>query len=1630
MTSLASFRNCHAGATVVVCGCGASLNELEHPEQFVTIGVNDVGRKFQPDYLVVVNPRNQFKGDRFQYVENSQARHIFTQLDLGISHPGIVRFRLGQYGGTDLSDPEVLHYTRNSPYVAVGLAALMGARRIGLIGVDFADDHFFAATGRHPLAGSLEQINKEYTKLGAALNALGIEVWNLGSSSRLDAFPKASIKTFGVEERELRPPTASPLKIVSYATTPLAGVPIILARCIRAKTAHNCRCVWARNGYGNGVSFEREIQWTESPAQAVEALEEADVVVLHNGKVDPAHASLIKNKPVVTLAHNYSWNVDDTYVQKGFPGLVVGQYQATLPEFAQWTAVPNPVPFWEEAFKPQPKPGTITICYTPSGKHERYAQGDRLYWHAKGYATTMRVLDQLAARYPVQLEVIRNGQVSHAESLAMKRRSHIVIDECVTGSYHRNSLEGLATGCVVVNGVGQKPEIASVLQHCAESGEMPFERATLDNLEQVLAALLQQGSESLAARGAQNRLWLERHWNFGRHWARFWHSAIDRALNQTNMRYSSHLTETHAPFRGENQISVGAAESTATSERLITVVLPYGGHERLPQLAAILATLRQCHAVGEIIVSELGTRVAQEIAQRWNAKYFRADHAGLFEKARALDLGSAFAERDLLLWLDADLIMEDGFLARAIEEIHTRNLDVLVPYSSIAYLSQSESLEFIAGTKSQHDCHPENILTVHQVSGGAMLIRRSFLLKFGGVPHGFRGWGGEDDAWFWKASLLGRTAKTNLTNQRMYHLHHANSGGYKGGSQIRNNPHYAENVKLLNGIRAIRRPEHFLDRFPTRSLAPCPWNDAWRIRLMACKEDTEHHETANDVAQTLKQTFDCIAEVVPGLNGGKTDSSTVQLLTNTAVVLFGRGMATRFWADAELVHARPRTVIVASESERNGDWSSFSGAGGIVTRTNGTCQTFTVKDARLAHCEAKDGRSLALTIAHCLSGVLAGKKPRPTAANSTPAQVVRAKQNLPVWLYWEGECPEWIKECRRTILAHAPNARLLDPDSFDALWNEDRDIDLSSLQIAHRADFIRAFLLAHYGGLWVDSDCLVMQPLAPVLDILNQCEFVAHRERGGLFSNAFIGASHGSRIANIFYKRICETLRRKQPIGWISLGGEPLSAILESTMLPWHEIDCGLIQPICWSTPAAFFTGDSDVGHERVFSSEAICYMLSTNHVRKYANAHKGADLLKPDTFFTYLRDRSLDLKLRDSAPSNLSRKESPFCHSSFFLQSIDELAPEKVLDADGAAGFWGLLLRDWEKKMRASKPQSCRIHLEGLFEEEPPSQAFHSHFLLGSRNHNLKNLEGNWDLMILGESLEGLAPQERLRLLRKAMQISKHVFIHGTVAMRCDQQPERLSNDLGSAWNFLDLLSLDPVRYRIERRSSTSGEGAFLFSGQKSAGRQTTSPLESPFRQMIQEHRQVACESLSGPGSSLTQTTEIRRRLPLLLQHLKVSSLLDVPCGDFHWMEHVGLGIEQYIGADILPEVVAQNRTSFARDGVKFVRLDITKDALPAADLILCRDCLGHLALKDVFRALGQFQRSGSRYLLTTTFPGKRTNRDLLAGEWQPLNLEAPPFCLPHPLCVINEKCTESSGSFADKSLALWRLSDFQFGL
>jgi SAM-dependent methyltransferase len=179
--------------------------------------------------------------------------------------------------------------------------------------------------------------------------------------------------------------------------------------------------------------------------------------------------------------------------------------------------------------------------------------------------------------------------------------------------------------------------------------------------------------------------------------------------------------------------------------------------------------------------------------------------------------------------------------------------------------------------------------------------------------------------------------------------------------------------------------------------------------------------------------------------------------------------------------------------------------------------------------------------------------------------------------------------------------------------------------------------------------------------------------------------------------------------------------------------------------------------------------------------------------------------------------------------------------------------------------------------------------------------------------------------------------------------------------------------------------------------------------------------ESRSGLGSAVDATRVVRAALPELLRALGATTLLDIPCGDFGWLSHVDLGPVRYTGADIVAALVERNTRLFADPGRRFVQVDLTRDPLPASDLVLCRDCLVHLSFANIARALENVRRSGSSHLLTTTFTGLDGNTDIEDGDWRALNLERPPFNFPPPAALIIEECREAEGTYDDKSLGLW---------
>lgn len=173
----------------------------------------------------------------------------------------------------------------------------------------------------------------------------------------------------------------------------------------------------------------------------------------------------------------------------------------------------------------------------------------------------------------------------------------------------------------------------------------------------------------------------------------------------------------------------------------------------------------------------------------------------------------------------------------------------------------------------------------------------------------------------------------------------------------------------------------------------------------------------------------------------------------------------------------------------------------------------------------------------------------------------------------------------------------------------------------------------------------------------------------------------------------------------------------------------------------------------------------------------------------------------------------------------------------------------------------------------------------------------------------------------------------------------------------------------------------------------------EQRFTWIYQNDYWQSKESVSGTGSTLKYTENLRKELPSLFQKFSIHRVFDAPCGDFNWMSQLLREVDvSYIGGDIVEPLIRTLEERHRTDRVSFVHIDLISGKFPSADLMICRDCLFHLSYSDTRSVLENFVASGIPYLLTTSHKNDGTivNRDIQTGSFRVMDLFASPYNFP----------------------------------
>ena len=93
---------------------------------------------------------------------------------------------------------------------------------------------------------------------------------------------------------------------------------------------------------------------------------------------------------------------------------------------------------------------------------------------------------------------------------------------------------------------------------------------------------------------------------------------------------------------------------------------------------------------------------------------------------------------------------------------------------------------------------------------------------------------------------------------------------------------------------------------------------------------------------------------------------------------------------------------------------------------------------------------------------------------------------------------------------------------------------------------------------------------------------------------------------------------------------------------------------------------------------------------------------------------------------------------------------------------------------------------------------------------------------------------------------------------------------------------------------------------------------------------------------------------------------ILDLGCGDFNVGSKLTSFSKHYIAADIVEELILHNSVKFRHlSNTNFIKLSITEDSFPEADVLILRQVLQHLSNSDIMTVLPKLAKF--KYVIIT---------------------------------------------------------------
>jgi 2-polyprenyl-3-methyl-5-hydroxy-6-metoxy-1,4-benzoquinol methylase len=277
-------------------------------------------------------------------------------------------------------------------------------------------------------------------------------------------------------------------------------------------------------------------------------------------------------------------------------------------------------------------------------------------------------------------------------------------------------------------------------------------------------------------------------------------------------------------------------------------------------------------------------------------------------------------------------------------------------------------------------------------------------------------------------------------------------------------------------------------------------------------------------------------------------------------------------------------------------------------------------------------------------------------------------ENRNLFLYWIGHEYKLIKLLRELIYLHSSHGKgysvhliteqnILDyvdplPDYFYRLCP------------AHQADFVRVYVICKYGGIWLDSDTLVLDSLDTLFDKLESGNGFFIRENNQYLWNGIFGSKKQTPLMIEWKNRLTDLLdHKKEKINWSEIGNVMLQSMMidNSFLYNDYEIMNGLdnMYPVNWNNCVSEYLDKPYENYKTIIRPYQPLVVL-VNSVYKALESKTEDEIRNGTTPLHYFIKQSLDSRklideMRLKGMNLIREKHNTFQRSFVFDSKIQK---------------------------------------------------------------------------------------------------------------------------------------------------------------------------------------------------------------------------------------------------------------------------------------------------------------------------------------------------------------------------------------